>query len=312
MSVDIVKYNNDFNLLPMPELLECEMNFFMAILSNFKGNENRSIEIEVKKFADMCNFSRDSRFEILKNFKSFAFKILNHKIYYKTENAEYAFVCFEKIQLKGTESIKIKIQEDFCEMLINYKLGFTRFELAEFINLSGKYTKILYRLLKQFRSTGKMRIRWDEFVQIMHIPSDYQMCNIDQRILKPAIKELTKERSLFDQTRTPFRNLAYEKIKEKGTRGRGGKVVGIEFSFKPEVLKNAKLTDERKFDLAKLIGTKWQHRALGVFEITSGDISDKSNLIINYTLENGDCHRFKFRNFNELKLKFDEFEPYAY
>ena len=312
MNKDIVKYNNDFNLLPMPELLECEMDFFMAIVSNFKGNEkSRMVEIEVKKFADMCNFYRDSRFEILKNFKSFAFKILNHKIYYKTENAEYAFVCFEKLQLNGTKSIKIKIQEDFCEMLTNYKLGFTRFELAEFVNLSGKYTKTLYRLLKQFRLTGKMRIQWDEFMRIMNIPQNKQIGEIDRDILKPALKELTKERNLFDQKRTPFKNLAYEKIKEKGTRGRGGKVIGIEFSFKPETLKNTELTDERKFDLGKLISSKWYHRALGVFEITSGDTSDKSNLIINYSLENGDCGSFKFKNFNELQLKFAEFEPYA-
>ncbi|MFB1645275.1 replication initiation protein, partial [Campylobacter sp. MRC_CM2] len=50
----------------------------------------------------------------------------------------------------------------------------------------------------------------------------------------PAIKELSKERNLFDQIRVPFKNLAYEKEKQKGTRGRGGKGSGIIFTFKPE------------------------------------------------------------------------------
>ncbi|EAH7458034.1 replication initiation protein, partial [Campylobacter coli] len=59
-----------------------------------------------------------------------------------------------------------------------------------------------------------------------------------------AIKELSKERNLFDQIRVPFKNLAYEKEKAKGTRGRGGKVSGITFTFKPENIQMQKLENE--------------------------------------------------------------------
>ncbi|MBX1156973.1 replication initiation protein, partial [Campylobacter jejuni] len=61
--------------------------------------------------------------------------------------------------------------------------------------------------------------------------------------LKPAIKELSKERNLFDQVRVPFKNLAYEKEKAKG-RGQGGKVSGITFTFKPESVLMQKLEKE--------------------------------------------------------------------
>lgn len=77
----------------------------------------------------------------------------------------------------------------------------------------------------------------------MDIPKNYRQIDIDQRILKPAIKELSKERNLFDQVRVPFKNLAYEKEKTAG-RGQGGKVSGITFTFKPENIQMQKLEKE--------------------------------------------------------------------
>lgn len=77
----------------------------------------------------------------------------------------------------------------------------------------------------------------------MDIPENYRQIDIDQRILKPAIKELSKERNLFDQIRVPFKNLFYEKEKTAG-RGRGGKVSGITFTFKPENIEMQKLENE--------------------------------------------------------------------
>ncbi|RUK14205.1 RepB family plasmid replication initiator protein, partial [Campylobacter coli] len=77
------------------------------------------------------------------------------------------------------------------------------FELAEVAELSGKYTETLYRLLKQFRTTGKANIEWEEFCRIMKKPENYRQIDIDKRILKPAIKQLSKERNQFDQIRVP-------------------------------------------------------------------------------------------------------------
>lgn len=137
----------------------------------------------------------------------------------------------------------MQVNPQFEYILNQLTANFTAFELSEFIALSGKYTKTLYRLLKQYRTTGKAYFEWEEFCRIMDIPEKFAMCDIDKRILKPAIKELSKERNLFDQVRVPFKNLAYEKEKAKG-RGRGGKVSGITFTFKPENIEMQKLENE--------------------------------------------------------------------
>ncbi len=255
---EIVKYNNDFNLLPMPELKAIQMDMFMAIISltkdkkentpflkKFFNPDKRKIIIPQKKFIELCRLN-DSKMDYKEIF--FAIddclkKLCNFLIsYQKDERTIYNFVCFEEANIIADE-VHITLQSRFYDMIINKKFGFTAFELAEFAELSGKYTKTLYRLLKQFRTTGKAYFEWEEFCRIMKIPENYRQIDIDQRILKPAIKELSKERNLFDQMRVPFKNLTYEKEKTAG-RGRGGKVSGITFTFKPESVLMQKLEKE--------------------------------------------------------------------
>ncbi|ELX8041665.1 replication initiation protein, partial [Salmonella enterica subsp. enterica serovar Hadar] len=218
---EIVKYNNDFNLLPMPELKAIQMDMFMAIISltkdkkentpflkKFFNPDKRKIIIPQKKFIELCRLN-DSKMDYKEIF--FAIddclkKLCNFLIsYQKDERTIYNFVCFEEANIIADE-VHITLQSRFYDMIINKKFGFTAFELAEFAELSGKYTKTLYRLLKQFRTTGKAYFEWEEFCRIMKIPENYRQIDIDQRILKPAIKELSKERNLFDQIRVPFKN----------------------------------------------------------------------------------------------------------
>lgn len=163
---------------------------------------------------------------------------------HRTINLFTEFAVYVYKSSKELESIEMQVNPRFEYILNQLTANFTAFELSEFIALSGKYTKTLYRLLKQYRSTGKAYFEWEEFCRVMDIPKNYRQIDIDQRILKPAIKELSKERNLFDQIRVPFKNLAYEKEKAKGTRGRGGKVTGIIFTFKPENIQMQKLENE--------------------------------------------------------------------
>lgn len=234
---DLVVYGNDFNFMPLPKLTENEMNFFMAIISELR--ENRELEFDFMDFAyDLHLKSNLSAMELENTFYKLAEKMLNFKVKYKTKNKAYAFVCFERLCLDfGTNNIEITAQKDFFDLINNLQLGFTQFELTEFIGIKGKYAKNLYRILKQFRSTGKVLIYqndWQGFCRDMQISEAYNQSNIDNRILKPAIAELSSEPTLFNNKSTIFKNLTYKKIKNKSGRGRGGKVIGIEFYFKAE------------------------------------------------------------------------------
>ncbi|HDX6325275.1 TPA: replication initiation protein, partial [Campylobacter fetus subsp. venerealis] len=129
------------------------------------------------------------------------------------------------------KTLQASISPKFLYILNNFESGnFTMFELAEFSSLSSKYTQTLYRLLKQYKTTGYLTIKWADFIEIMDIPKSYPIGMIDSRVLKPAIAELTQEADIFNQNNPIFKKLIYKKIRGKG---RGRPVESIEFYFTP-------------------------------------------------------------------------------
>ncbi|MCV3385207.1 replication initiation protein [Campylobacter lari] len=251
---EIVKYHNDFNKIQLPSFNEIEQDLLCAIFLQIKEKGHKETikfpVLELKRIALQSNLKDNEHFKSLMESLFYKFFKADFTILIKDEKGREGktFInLFEKVTFwnnnKLLEEIEIKVNEDFSYLVNSLTKEFTSFELNEFIALSGKYTKTLYRLLKQYRTTGKAYFEWEEFCRVMDIPQDYRQSDIDKRIIKPAIKELSKERTLFDQVRVPFKNLAFEK-KKISARGRGGKVVGIEFTFKPENVEMQKIENE--------------------------------------------------------------------
>ncbi|ENY6720859.1 replication initiation protein [Campylobacter jejuni] len=258
---DIVKYHNDFNKIKLPNFNELEQNLLCAIFVKIK---NKGHEEPVKfPVNDLKKIATSNKYKL----NNEEFKEIMVSLFYKFFKADFKMLIkddrnrtgeaiinlFQKVvfwyphedkEQKLLDEIELKVNPEFSYIINELEKKFTGFKLEEFIALNGKYTKTLYRLLKQYRTTGKAYFEWEEFCRIMDIPENKKICEIDRDILKPALKELTKERNLFDQIRVPFKNLAYEKEKQKGTRGRGGKVIGITFTFKPENIQMQKLEHE--------------------------------------------------------------------
>ena len=239
MENTIVEYGNQLNRYPMVKLLEVENDIYMALLSltRFSG---QTIEVNLYDLMDMTGFSRTSIDDFEQKANSLIVKICNPKISLVSDEKIVVFVCFDRLEYdRKTKDLQVHIQDDFYETMKNYRLGFTRFELAEFVNLSGNYAKTLYRLLKQFRSTGSWIVEVAEFRRLLDIPESYRQREIDTRVLKPCLKQLSRELDLLDTVRVPFRHLAVEKIKKKGRgiKGRGGTVTHYKFTFDAEKLK---------------------------------------------------------------------------
>ncbi|HED5415940.1 TPA: replication initiation protein [Campylobacter jejuni] len=270
---EIVKYDNNFNKLRIPNFNEQEQNLLFGIFAKMKDYQGQELEFYPNDLRSLLNSDYNNNqlytfcFELFDKFFSANVRILiknpatntnKQKIinFFSTMELDYDDVIIPKnesinIEKSGIfKKLTLKVNPDFEHILYELTGNFTAFELSEFVSLSGKYAKTLYRLLKQFRTTGKAYFEWEEFCRVMDIPENYEQRNIDQRILKPAIKELTKERNLFDQKRVPFENLAYEKEKTAG-RGRGGKVSGITFTFKPENIQMQKLEKESRKIMTK-------------------------------------------------------------
>jgi len=243
---DLVVYHNDFNKLKIPNFTAQEQNMLMGILLKVKNSTDENI-IKLTP-QELLNYSTenltnkalgDMLYILRQKFFKADFTIL---IKHETENliGKETINLFEKFTLwypsddknfDNLKSVELKVNPQFKYLVQELTAHFTEFELLEFMMIGSKYAKTLYRLLKQYRSTGYLKMEWQEFCNILDIPQSYKMSHIDQKILNPAIAELSAEPNLFNEKQVIFKNLTYEKIKDKSGRGRGGKVVGIEFKF---------------------------------------------------------------------------------
>lgn len=230
----LVKYDNDLNLVAFKDFSKVENAVFFALMWKLKEQENKEVRLDFGELRELIDLRNMTNREIEKQITDIGKKISIILIEFETETERQFFTIFQVLAVpKNTDDfyIRAKINEPFLYILNSFKNGgFTIFELMEFSTLSSKYTQTLYRLLKQFRGEGTLFLKWDKFLELMDIPKSYGMSDIDKQILKPAIKELSED-TLFSSDRVIFKNLRYEKIRG---RGRGRPVSNINFYFTKE------------------------------------------------------------------------------
>lgn len=303
----LVKYHNDLNLIAFKSFSKVENDVFFALMWKLKNQANKEIRLDFAELRELIDLRNMTNKEIEKSISDIGRKISSSLIEFETETERQFFTIFQVLAVpKDTDDfyIRAKINKPFLYILNNFeKGGFTMWELIEFSNLTSKYTQTLYRILKQFRSTGTVTIfenDWDKFVEIMDIPKGYAMSDIDKRILTPAIKELS-EKTLFSTDRVIFENLKYEK---KRGRSKGRPVVGIEFRFLPQTENQHKLEQVRT-SLKNLEQIERQKQAIEQIKTTkTNPITGEQVSILNgYISQYISVMDIKTQMYNRLKIR---------
>lgn len=174
---DIVKYRNEFNLTNLNALDKIEMDVLFTICS--KITQNKAMEVEMtfdelkeKAFLNDKNYSWDKS---IKKFSSLADKILNIKFVIDRKQSFEMMTLFMLFSADGKEEkMRVKLNPDFATYLFDIpeKIGFSRFELEQFLFLKSKYSKTIFRfLLENFH--GKWIIDFQEFRKRLDFPNSY-------------------------------------------------------------------------------------------------------------------------------------------
>lgn len=130
--------------------------------------------------------------------------------------------------LEKEKTLSIVVSDMAYDMLF-YANYFTKFDLNEFCSIKNKYTKTLFRLLKQYENVNENPVNGlknivmekQEFLEFMNCPEKYMdnmSMYVDKEILIPATNGL-------NETSQSFKNVSYQKIKE------GGMIKKFEISF---------------------------------------------------------------------------------
>ncbi len=296
-------YHNNTNKVNLGKLSEREANLLFAIFQKLKDQGNTLIRFEPQDLKQMImvksNLTNRQLLQILKNLldniSGANFWIIREHV----ENGEIyedhiSYMLFKQFEIrihKPTQTIEyldVQLNDSYQYLLNNLGMGgqYTSFKLLEFQRVRGKYAKTLYRLLKQYKSTGILSVEWTQFRELLDIPKDYKMENIDQKVLNPSLKELNK---IY-----PFEHLSYKKERRNSHDRR--KVTHIDFYFEqlPQgetkqqkqkdkqrakrdiklvawdinnqiAKRNAKATMEARFlELKTLIGYQFRHNDSGI------------------------------------------------
>ncbi|WP_187860457.1 replication initiation protein [Helicobacter pylori] len=232
-----ITYHNNTNKVNLGKLSEREANLLFAIFQKLKDQGNTLIRFEPQDLKRMImvksNLTNRQLLQILKNLldniSGANFWIIKEHV----ENGEVyedhkSYMLFKQFEIRihkqtqNIEYLEVQLNDSYQYLLNNLGMGqYTSFKLIEFQQVRGKYAKTLYRLLKQYKSTGILSVEWEQFRELLDIPKDYEMRNIDQKVLTPSLKELKK---IY-----PFEYLSYKKERRNSHDRR--KVTHIDFYF---------------------------------------------------------------------------------
>lgn len=248
MTTQIIHIGNDLNKVSWGSLSAQESNLLIEVLYALTQTEDCKIRLTKTQLHQMIPFKHLTDAELLKvliGLKDHFFGLHFERLI--GGNILECVNLFRVMRIhKDQISLELEVEPRLRHLILNVTAQFTRLELAEFSALQNKYSKTLYRLLKQYRTQGWMQITVEEFRRLLEIPQSYRVCHIEQKIINPAINELSwpdgmrdmikdVTSPLYHHTNKPaFRELRVTKIKDKQSRGRGGKVTAFRFEFRKE------------------------------------------------------------------------------
>lgn len=235
-----VKYHNGLNQVVMRRWKPYEMDIFFAILAKLKNQGTTEIILMSEELDKLCNFKGKSAKRWDRSLTETCEDIAQLRYYEDTPKVFRVVNLFEEAEYdKEKHTVKVQIYPKYAYILNDLTSNFTRFELAQFVDLESTYAKTAYRLLKQYRTTGVLRITLEKFYVIFDVPDGYKKhtSNINSRIIKPILDELSPI----------FKGLKVEKYYAKtGKRGHGP-LAGFCFTFEPDPVQEAR--QERVKDL---------------------------------------------------------------
>lgn len=215
----MIKYHNDMNVVAFKKFNQRELNIFFSICAFMKDKGDSTITFSYDEIKQMANLNVPTNQVFEKLLESTYDKLLQLKIGYVNKDIVEKFILFTGYKINKTDKlVDITINAQYQYILNELSKNFTVFELQEFNTLASSYSKNMFRLLKQYKSTGFYKVSIEEFRRLLDIPESYNMSKISVKVLDPIEKELSNY----------FEGFRIEKLKV------GRFIKFLQFSFKPQ------------------------------------------------------------------------------
>lgn len=244
---EILIYNNRLNteLVFNDDFTAQDFDLFFTLLHLAKKNvtqkKGKTVYMnfdQLTKFLSAGAYKNKNRF--YKKVCAFLDKAKDIRTFFSTETINVNLkknkkkitgaIFFEELKVnEATKTASFRLSDDAYDFLFFFE-KFMQLNLYEFCSLQKKGSKILFRLLIQFKNLPinkanglkELVLSKDEFYKFIKPPTTYRPADIDRRILTPAITEL-KEGNYFktvlcERIESNLKNINYKIIFDDSNR----------------------------------------------------------------------------------------------
>ncbi len=225
MSNEIVKYGTELNTIPLRKFTSTEMNLFFSIISRMRDKNTETVRFSFEQLKELSDYKATATNRFIDDIQNTYEKLMTLRFGSRSKSGlnRDIFVMFTSFNIRGEADepyVDVQIHEKALPLLNDLE-SWVRYSLTEFRELNSSYSKTVFRLLKQFRTTGYAEFSKEDFNQLLDIPKSYRQSDINTKILTPIKKELSPL----------FKGLT---ISKRYSKKRGNPVTGYRFTFAPE------------------------------------------------------------------------------
>ena len=235
----IVKYDNTFNKTSLSLFTKVQADILLTVLSRMSEEVNKDgcciAKFSFNEIRKMVNAKNLHTYRIKEAFDA----LLDTKVEFYTDSTYEKGNLFSHYIITNKKEAEIVLTKAMTNKIIPSLLPkakeYTILNLNEYVNLTSKYSKELYRLLRQFRYSGMKLISKKDLFEMLNPPKSHNEYDFVRKILLPAIEE----------NKAYFENLAVN----VGERNELSNLV--RFTFKPHKRTSKENQDDMLFDYVK-------------------------------------------------------------
>ena len=183
-----------------------EQDIFSLVLSQMKKEDppNKLYRVSIKEIEELVKKQIDYM-----KVKRAAKKLLSRvcTIIRDNGNPLYVSMISDAEHIQGEGCIEIGISPKLRPYLVDLKTNFTKYQLRIFGALRSKYSKRIYKMLSQFKSTGIMRISVEELkkrLQLIDAKTEKEKLRDWATFVKKVLETSQQEINKFSDLRCTY------------------------------------------------------------------------------------------------------------
>lgn len=193
----LVAYKNTINDLDLRDFKEIDLDYLVWLCGKMRDQKDNSVTVSWSEIRTVTLKHNDKQ-AALKDILTMNDKLaMSFRIYVGKDGKIYQGSMFSFVTDPKKETVAISVNQGFLDLLNDYGIGgYTRFEWAEYVSLRGKYSKALYRLIRQYNNNDKktgvssFTLDMDGIRSKMGIPQSCPNYRIFTKFVAPSVKAL--------------------------------------------------------------------------------------------------------------------------